>query len=249
LATNQTSTLWAETDVATTGVGGATADGKANHATDIIGTPLEVDYVNNSMVVGLNSGLNGTHTALVATAPAGDVLEANLAVASFVALMPINSAVCYSDTTVSGSALGVHLPGVVYFLKTAVDGSGSVTDYTLSATRAATGIAGAALTPTGTPTTAADIGPAYSSTSCSETTYTSYSWDDNDHFYLNSAGGVTTTASSMAGFEGYYVGGVATYGLQGALATGNGLSYAAGTLDSVSYQALAANTSIFKLGG
>jgi hypothetical protein len=249
LATNQTSTLWAEVDVATTGVGGATADGKANHATDIIGTPVEVDYVNNSMVVGLNSGLNGTHTALVATAPNGNVLEANLAVASFVALMPINSAVCYSDTTVSGSALGVVAPGVVYFLKTAVDGDGSVTDFVLSDTRAATGIAGTALTPTGTPTTAADIGPAYSSTSCSESTYTSYSWDDNDHFYLNSAGGATTTATSMAGFEGAYVAGVATYGLQGALATGNGLGYAAGTLDSVSYQALAANTSIFKLGG
>jgi hypothetical protein len=81
------------------------------------------------------------------------------------------------------------------------------------------------------------------------TVFTSYSWDDSDYYYLNSALGVTTTASTMAGFEGAYVAGVATYGLQGALATGNGLSYAAGTLDGVSYQALAANTSIFKLGG
>jgi hypothetical protein len=53
----------------------------------------------------------------------------------------------------------------------------------------------------------------------------------------------------MAGFEGAYLDGVATYGLLGALWTGNGLGYATGTLDSVSYQALAANTSIFKLGG
>ncbi|MFP6703079.1 MAG: hypothetical protein VB861_15135, partial [Planctomycetaceae bacterium] len=79
--------------------------------------------------------------------------------------------------------------------------------------------------------------------------FTSYSWDDSDYYYLNSALGVTTTASTMAGFEGAYVAGVATYGLQGALATGNGLSYAPGTLDGVLYQALAANTSIFKLGG
>jgi len=80
-------------------------------------------------------------------------------------------------------------------------------------------------------------------------TFVSYSWDDNDHFYLNSAAGVTTTPTSMAGFEGAYVAGVATYGLQGALATGNGLAYAAGTVDAVTYQALAPNVSIFKLGG
>jgi len=53
----------------------------------------------------------------------------------------------------------------------------------------------------------------------------------------------------MAGFEGAYVAGVATYGLQGALATGSGLSYATGTLDAITYQPLAANTSIWKLGG
>ena len=80
-------------------------------------------------------------------------------------------------------------------------------------------------------------------------TFVKYSWDDNDFFYLNSALGVTTTPTSMAGFEGAYVAGVATYGLQGALATGNGLAYAAGTVDAVTYQALAANVSIFKAGG
>jgi hypothetical protein len=80
--------------------------------------------------------------------------------------------------------------------------------------------------------------------------FTSYSWDDNDYYYLNSAKGVTTTASTMAGFEGLYVAGVATYGLKGAQATGFATAvYAAGTLDGVSYQALSPNTSIFKLGG
>ena len=79
--------------------------------------------------------------------------------------------------------------------------------------------------------------------------YVKYSWDDNDYFYLNSDGGTTSTPTSMAGFEGAYVAGVATYGLQGALATGSGLSYAAGTLDAITYQALASNVSIWKLGG
>ena len=40
--------------------------------------------------------------------------------------------------------------------------------------------------------------------------FVSYSWDDND-YYLNSDEGVTTTASSMPGFEGHYVAGVAAY--------------------------------------
>ena len=38
--------------------------------------------------------------------------------------------------------------------------------------------------------------------------FVSYSLDDNE-YYLNSDGGVTTTASSMAGFEGAYVAGLA----------------------------------------
>ena len=85
--------------------------------------------------------------------------------------------------------------------------------------------------------------------SCAPTTYTSYTWDANDHFYLNSSGGTTTTATTMAGFEGAYVAGVATYGLQGAFASTSGQSYATGSLDAVSYEALAANISTFKLGG
>jgi hypothetical protein len=256
LATVGTSTLWAEVDTATSAsVGGAAADGKANHAADINATPVEVDYVNNSMVVGLNSGITASHLPLTVVAvTAAHLFEVTSATAAFLALMPINSPVCFSDTTAStaGSKLGVAAPGVVYYIKSAVDGGGdAIVDVILSDTRAATGIAGSALaiTAAGEATTAADLGPAHSTTSCSPTTYTSYSWDDNDHFYLNSSGGVTTTATSMAGFEGAYVAGVATYGLQGALATGNGLSYAAGTLDGVSYQALSPNVSIFKLGG
>jgi hypothetical protein len=81
-------------------------------------------------------------------------------------------------------------------------------------------------------------------------TFVSYSWDDNDYYYLNSAAGVTTTPTSMAGFEGAYVAGVATYGLLGAKATGYATAtYAAGTLDAITYQALAPNVSIWKLGG
>ena len=137
----QTTATWAE----------VSPDG--SHANDIGGTPVEVDYVNNSMIVEIDFGV----------------------------------------TTVAGTAAR----------------GGNTTLHT----------------------------------------YVKYSWDDNDFFYLNSAAGVTTTPTSMAGFEGAYVAGVATYGLQGALATGNGLSYAAGTVDAVTYQALAANVSIFKAGG
>ncbi len=81
-------------------------------------------------------------------------------------------------------------------------------------------------------------------------TFVSYSWDDNDYYYLNSALGVTTTPTTMAGFEGTYAAGVATYGLKGAQATGWATAvYAAGTLDGIAYQALAPNVSIWKLGG
>jgi len=79
--------------------------------------------------------------------------------------------------------------------------------------------------------------------------YTSYSWDDNDHFYLNSALGVTTTPTSMAGFEGSWVANGAVYGLKGHQVDSGTMSFAAGDLDSVQYQALAVNTSVFKLGG
>jgi hypothetical protein len=59
----------------------------------------------------------------------------------------------------------------------------------------------------------------------------------------------------MAGFEGvYYQTGTGAYGLQGHKAdtsAGNipGLSWTAGDIDAVDYEALAGNISIFKSGG
>jgi hypothetical protein len=256
LATNQTSTAWAEVDTATLAhVGGAAADGVANDDADINATPLVVDLAGNTMVVGLNHGkttASVTGKAGVATAPAGGVglIEITSANGEF----PVGTAVCFTDTSTGDGSVpaGVAVPGVVYYVH-AVTFETSWNDLTLRTTLSALGIPTTSLVITGTPHTSMLLGYAIQDASgawvCSPTTYTSYSWDDNDHFYLNSSGGVTTTATSMAGFEGAYVAGVATYGLQGALATGNGLSYATGTLDSVSYQALAANTSVFKLGG
>jgi hypothetical protein len=90
---------------------------------------------------------------------------------------------------------------------------------------------------------------------CSNNTYTQYSYDAADVFYLTSAGGVSTTPSSMAGFEGvYYQTNSGAYGLQGHkadTASGNipGLSWTAGDIDAVDYEALAGNISIFKSGG
>jgi len=77
------------------------------------------------------------------------------------------------------------------------------------------------------------------------TTYTKYSWDSNDYFYINN-----TTASSEAGFEGSYVAS-ATAGTKGLLnhfADGSGSAYGKGDMYSVSYQALAGNISTFKAG-
>jgi hypothetical protein len=256
LATGVTSTVWQEVDIATLAhVGGTAADGVANDAGDINATPLVVDIAGNTMVVGLNHGLTTasvTGRAAVATAPADGVglIEITSANGEF----PVGTAVCFTDTSTGDGSVpaGVALPGVVYYVH-AVTNESTWNDITLRTTLSAIGAPTTSLIITGTPHITMLLGYAIQNAAgawvCSPTTYTSYSWDDNDHFYLNSSGGVTTTASSMAGFEGAYVAGVATYGLLGALATGNGLSYANGTLDSVSYQALAANTSIFKLGG
>jgi len=256
LATSASSTLWVEADTATDAkVGGAAADGVANDAADINATPLVVDLAGNTMVVGLNHGLTTnavTAKALTAVIATGAGL---VEVTSADGLFPIGTAVCFTNTTAgdgTGNKLGVAVPGVVYYVRT-VTFETSWNDLILATTLSAVGAPTTDLVITGTPTTAALLGYAIQNEAgawvCSPTTYTSYTWDANDHFYLNSSGGVTTTASSMAGFEGAYVAGVATYGLQGALATSGGVSYANGTLDSVSYQALAANTSIFKLGG
>ena len=255
LATSATSSGWAEVDTATGAkVGGAAADGVANDAADINGTPLVVDLAGNTMVVGLNHGLTTatiTGSAGKATAATGaGVVEFTSATGTY----PIGTAVCFTNTSAGdGTAtLGVVAPGVVYYVKT-VTFDTSWNELLLTTTLSAIGIPTTDLVITGTPHTSALLNHAIQDASgawkCSPTTYTSYSWDDNDHFYLNSSGGTTTTPTTMAGFEGAYVAGVATYGLQGALATGSGLSYATGTLDAITYQPLAANTSIWKLGG
>ena len=254
LATSATSSSWAEVDTATNSgeVGGAAGDGVANNDADINGTPLVVDLAGNSMVVGLNYGKttsSDNEFAGVATAATGaGLIEVTSANGKF----PIGTAVCFTNTDASGGKLGVAVAGVVYYVKSVVFET-SWNDLVFTTTLSALGIPTTDLVITGTPTTSMKIGYAIQDMSgawkCSPTTYTSYSWDDNDYFYLNSAGGTTTTPTTMAGFEGAYVAGVATYGLQGALATGNGLSYATGTLDAITYQALAANKSIWKLGG
>jgi hypothetical protein len=79
--------------------------------------------------------------------------------------------------------------------------------------------------------------------------YVQYTYDDNDNFYLNSNQGVTTTATTMAGFEGAYVPGIGAYGLEGGRATGGGLVWEIGDLDRVLYNPVPANTSVFQLGG
>ena len=252
---SKTSSNWTETDTTGTSTGGPADDHVANHANDIIGHIVSADVAANSMVVGLNYGIGGTGRAATTTAVTGaDIIEINYAVASFVAEMPVNSPICFETDTASDG--GNHLAGVdagtVYFVKIAVDGGSSVTDLTISNTRGADLVAGATNTAFGgTPTIAAKVYKAHSATACSPTTYTSYSWDDNDYFYLNSVGGVTSVPTSMAGFEGTYKAGATagTLGLQNHLADGNGLAYTGGDLDGVAYQALAANKSIFMLGG
>jgi len=95
---------------------------------------------------------------------------------------------------------------------------------------------------------------AYGSTTPVSKTYTKYVWDSADHFYLKSSAGVSITPTTEAGFEGSYVGsGSGAYGLEGHRADTSstnvpGSSWTAGDLDAVSYQALAANISVFKLG-
>ncbi len=256
LATGATSSGWAEVDTATNAgeVGGAAGDGVANNDADINGTPLVVDLAGNSMVVALNYGKTTSSDnefagkATAATGGGVGLIEVTSANGKF----PVGTAVCFTNTDASGGKLGVAVAGVVYYIA-AVTFDTSWNDLTFNTSLSALGAPTTALVITGTPTTSMKVGYAIQDASgawkCSPTTYTSYSWDDNDHFYLNSDGGTTTTPTSMAGFEGAYVAGVATYGLQGALATGNGLSYATGTLDAITYQALAANTSIWKLGG
>ena len=68
-------------------------------------------------------------------------------------------------------------------------------------------------------------------------TLTKYTYDDNDQFNLTTD--ATSATTTLAGFE---------LQLAAHLAAGNNAAFAAGDLDTVAYQALAANVSIFGLG-
>jgi hypothetical protein len=78
------------------------------------------------------------------------------------------------------------------------------------------------------------------------TTYTTYAWDSNDYYYLNDG----ALATTEAGFEGsYYAGATAgTKGLLNHFADMSGTGYTKADLAGVTYQAIAGNTSVFKLG-
>ena len=80
-------------------------------------------------------------------------------------------------------------------------------------------------------------------------TYTQYSYDSNDYFFLNSALGLSGVPTTEAGFEGTATAASATPGLANHLMdAGNGVTYTQGDIDAVSYQALAGNVSSFSLG-
>jgi hypothetical protein len=77
--------------------------------------------------------------------------------------------------------------------------------------------------------------------------YLLYAYDSNDIFF-NSEG---ATATSMAGFEGYYIAGGASgvYGLNGHLADGTGGAvFDAGDMFHIDYEVLPGNVSVFNLG-
>ena len=82
-------------------------------------------------------------------------------------------------------------------------------------------------------------------------TYTKYSWDSNDHFYIGSANGAAGTPVTEAVFEGSFMDSSisGTKGLMNSLAdNNNGLTWKVGDLDGVSYAALSGNISVFFVG-
>jgi hypothetical protein len=84
------------------------------------------------------------------------------------------------------------------------------------------------------------------------TTYTQYSYDSNDYFFLASSLGLNGVPTTEAGFEGVAwttALGATSLGLANHLVDGGGLAYTQGDIDAVSYQALAGNVSSFSLGG
>ena len=238
---------WTETNTA-----GAGADDDG----DIIGTPVEHDTAGDSFITKLNYGDGGTETQATAVLSAGNLIEFDGTLAAITALYPLNSAVCMGDVT---SITGMTTD-TVYYVKSLANGSSEATDTDIgfSATLTA-GAAGAALVVSGTPTVAAKIQPAVITSTgtaqCGNDTYVKYSYDSGDVFYLNSTAGVSTTPTTMAGFEGtYYASSSGTYGLQGHKADTTagvgspGVGWTAGDIDAVDYEALSGNISIFKSG-
>ncbi len=252
IAGTHTTANWTETNV-----GGAAIALGADDDGEIIGTPMEHDTSGNTVVTKLSYGDGGTETQATAVLSAGNLFEFNLGLAAFIALYPVNSPICFGDIT---SMVGV-VAGTVYYIVSAANGSSDAgdTDIAVSASLTAGHVADATLVVSGTPDVAAKIQPAVRTATgayqCGNDTYTSYSYDDNDQYYLVSTGGSSTTPTSMAGFEGTYAA-VATglYGLQGSRAENSsgvgspGVTWTIGDLDAVVYQALAGNISIFKAG-
>ena len=251
-----TTANWTETNI-----GGAAIALGADDDSEIVGTPMEHDTSGNTVVTKLSYGDGGTETEMRAVAVTGaGLIELVGTLAINTAAYPVNSAICWGDVTgITGSTA---VAGTVYYVKSLANSgvapgvdTGLITSATLTG-----GVAGAALVVTGTPTAAtAKIQPAVRTATgayqCGNDTYTRYSYDDNDQYYLVSSGGLNGTPASMAGFEGIYydlAGG--TYGLQGHRANTSagvgqpGVSWNTGDLDAVVYQALAGNISIFKSG-
>ena len=239
--------VWSEVNTQGTG---------ADETADIIGTPIIVDTVGNTILAKISYGQGGTDRFVENIAAASNVIEVDLLAhnGTFLTVFGgLNSPICMG--TPAGFETTTLTAGTVYYIKTIADGtaSGADTKISVSATRplgVAAGAATIAGTPSGTdtyvyPAVTTINGGAYGD-SCGYDTYVQYSYDANDHYYINDG----ATASSEAGFEGSYVAN-ATAGTKGLLnhfADGSGVAYAAGDLYGVTYEALAGNTSVFKLG-
>jgi hypothetical protein len=228
--------------------------------TSIIGTPMAHDTAGDTFITKLQYGTYAGGYFFENIAAASNVFELDLVTTALaVTTFPYDSAVCFRDVT--GFTGAPPVIGVPLYVKTHAAGTDAAdAKISFAASLDANGIADALHGITGTPGGAdAHMGAAFrnhdGTYTCSNNTYTQYSYDAADVFYLTSSGGVSSTPSSMAGFEGvYYQTGSGAYGLQGHkadTAAGNipGLSWTAGDIDAIAYEPLAGNISIFKAGG
>jgi hypothetical protein len=228
--------------------------------TSIIGTPMAHDTAGDTFITKLQYGTYAGGYFFENIAAATNVFELDLVTTALaVATFPYDSAVCFRDVT--GFTGAPPVIGVPLYVKTHAAGTDAAdAKISWAGSLDANGIAGDLLVITGTPGGAdTHMGAAFrnhdGTYTCSNNTYTQYSYDAADVFYLTSSGGVSSTPASMAGFEGvYYATGTGAYGLQGHKADTNsgnipGLSWTAGDIDAVDYEALAGNISIFKSGG